>query len=149
MGSTLINLIIFTQSYDERLKLLNLYSIQRRDRYQIIYLWKIIEELVPILSVLIICTHSERRGEGRYCVVSHLNMGRLGTLSYNSFRWRFIRMFKKFSKYVHIVSSCSVDKFKSQLNKHLRKLVDLPCNPRFNNSLECFSNFLFCGTLTR
>ena len=31
--------------YDERLKLLNLYSVQRRrDRYQIIYLWKIIED---------------------------------------------------------------------------------------------------------
>ena len=36
------------KSYDERLKFLNLYSVQRRrDRYQIMYLWKIIEELVP------------------------------------------------------------------------------------------------------
>ena len=42
---------IQNKSYDERLKLLNLYTVQRRrDRYQIIYLWKIIEELVPNLS---------------------------------------------------------------------------------------------------
>ena len=40
---------IQNKSYDERLKLLNLYSVQRRrDRFQIIYLWKIIEELVPL-----------------------------------------------------------------------------------------------------
>ena len=43
-----------TMSYEERL---NLYSIQRRrDRYQIIYLWKIIEKFVPNLSAPITCT---------------------------------------------------------------------------------------------
>ena len=36
-------------------------------------------------------------------------------------------MFNKLPKYVRIVSSCSVDKFKSQLAKHLRNIVDLPC----------------------
>ena len=91
---------IKNKPYDERLKLLNLYSVQRRrDRYQIIDL------LVPNLSTPITCTYSERRG--RSCVVSHVNMGRLGTLSYNSFRWRSIRMFNKLPKYVHIVSYCS------------------------------------------
>ena len=127
--------IIYYKPYDERLKLLNLYSVQRRrERYQIIYLWKIIEELVPNLSTPITCTYSERRG--RYCVVSYVNMGRLGTLSYNSFRWRSISMFNKLPKYVRIVSSCSVDKTKSQLDKHLRNIVDLPCQSGFNNSLD-------------
>ena len=42
-GTTLIA-EMHTMSYEERLKHLNLYSIQRtRDKYQIIYLWKIIE----------------------------------------------------------------------------------------------------------
>ena len=126
---------IKNKPYDERLKLLNLYSVQRRrDRYQIIYLWKIIEGLVPNLSAPIMCTYSER--SGRSCVVSHVNMGRLGTLSYNSFRWRSIRMFNKLPKYVRIVSSCSIDEFKSQLDKHLRSIVDLPCRSGFNNSLD-------------
>ena len=126
---------IKNKPYDERLKLLNLYSVQRRrDRYQIIYLWKIIEGLVPNISTPITCTFSERRG--RSCVVSHVNMGRLGTLSYNSFRWRSIRMFNKLPKYVRIVSSCSIDKFKSQLDKHLRNIVDLPCQSGFSNSLD-------------
>ena len=64
-----------TMSYEERLQHLNLYSIQRRqDRYQIIYLWKIIEKLVPALSVPIGCTYSERRG--RSCTVLHVTLTR-------------------------------------------------------------------------
>ena len=35
-----------------------------------------------------------------------------------------------------MISSCSVDKFKSQLDKHLRNISDLPCQPGYNNSLD-------------
>ena len=67
-------------SYIDRLSLLRLYSLQRRrERNCIIYVWKIIEGLVPNFSKPIVCTHSERRG--RYCVVSHVNIGRSGTLA--------------------------------------------------------------------
>ena len=45
-------------------------------------------------------------------------------------------MLNKLPKYVRIVSSCSVDKFKSQLDKHQRNIVDLACQPGFNNSLD-------------
>ena len=48
-------------------------------------------------------------------------------------------MFNKLPKYVCIVSSCSIDKFKSQLDKHLRNIVDLPCQSGFNNSLDCLN----------
>ena len=66
---------LHTMSHDERLKHLNLYSIQRRrDSYQIIYLWKMIEKLVPNLCVPITCTYSERRD--RSCAVLHVNVGR-------------------------------------------------------------------------
>ena len=61
-------------SYSDRLSLLMLYSLQRRrERYCIIYVWKMIEDLVPHFPIPIVCTHSERRG--RYCVVSHVNIG--------------------------------------------------------------------------
>ena len=41
----------------------------------------------------LVCTNSERRG--RYCVVFHRKhwFGRSGTLAYNSFWWRAIRLF--------------------------------------------------------
>ena len=71
--------------YHERLKSLGLYSLQRiRERYCIIYIWKIIEGLDSNFSNPITNTFSGRRG--RSCVISHVNVGRVGTLSYKSFR---------------------------------------------------------------
>ena len=75
----------------KRLKMLNLNSLhRRRERYCIIYLWKILEGLVPNFSDPIVCSFSDRRG--RSCIISHVNPGRQGTLAFNSFRWRSIRI---------------------------------------------------------
>ena len=68
---------------------------------------------------------SDRRG--RACVVCHSGAGRLGTLKYNSFRWRSIRMFNKLPKSIRMLFSCSVVRFKSKLDSYLRNIVDLPC----------------------
>ena len=122
-------------SYSKRLETLKLYSLQRRrERYSIIYVWKIIEGLVPNLSDPITCSLSDRRG--RTCIVYHAGVGRLGTLKYNSFRWRSIRMFNRLPKCIRMLSSCSVIRFKSELDSYLRNIVDLPCLPGFNNSLD-------------
>ena len=122
-------------SYSKRLEVLKLYSLQRRrERYGIIYVWKIIEGLVPNLSDPITCSFSDRRG--RSCVVCHSGAGRLGTLKYNSFRWRSIRMFNRLPKAICMLSSCSVVGLKSKLDSYLRNIVDLPCRPGFNNSLD-------------
>ena len=41
-----------TYSYADRLSMLKLYSLQRRrDRYTIIYVWKILESIVPNLNI--------------------------------------------------------------------------------------------------
>ena len=55
-------------SYSKRLEVLKLYSLQRRrEKYNIIYVQKIVEGLVPKLSDPITCSFSDRRG--RTCVV--------------------------------------------------------------------------------
>ena len=93
-------------SYSKRLEILKLYSLQRRrERYSIIYVWKIIEGLVPNLSDPI---------------TYHLS----------------IRMFNRLPKCIRMLSSCSVIRFKSELDSYLRNIVDLPCLPGFNNSLD-------------
>ena len=66
--------------------------------------WKMIEGLVPNLSDPITCSFSDRRG--RTCVVCHSGAGRLGTLKYDSFRWRSIRMFNRLPKSIRMLSSC-------------------------------------------
>ena len=72
--------------------------------YCIIYVWKIIEGLVPNFSKPIVCSYSERRE--RSCIISHVNLGRLGSLAYNSFRWRAIRLFNAMPMYIRYISSC-------------------------------------------
>ena len=120
--------------YSERLVILKLYSLQRRrERYCIIYVWKIIEGLVPNYSKPIVCSYSERRG--RSCIISHVNLGILWSLAYNSFRWRAIRLFIAMPKYIRCTSSCSVVSFKSKLDCYLKNITDLPGRPGFNNSL--------------
>ena len=71
-------------SYSERLTVLNLYSLQRRrPRYIIIYVWNILEGLVPNIFPP---GTKESDHRGRTCITSRINVGRLGILEYNSFR---------------------------------------------------------------
>ena len=105
-------------SYSKRLEVLQLYSLQRRrERYGIIYVSKIVEGLIPNLSNPITCSFSDCRE--RTCVVCHSGAGRLGTLNYNSFIWRSIRMFNRLPNAIRMLSSCSVVGFKSQLDSYL------------------------------
>ena len=81
--------------YHKRLKSLGLYSLQRRrERYCIIYIWKIIEGLIM-------------RHFPCQCR-SHLRS----------------------------ISSCSVLRYKTQLDIFLGRVEDLPCLPGFDNSLN-------------
>ena len=69
---------------------------KERERYCIILIWKIIENKSQNLSDPILCNFSDRRG--RSCAISHVDPGSLGTLAYNSFRWRAIRLFNSLPK---------------------------------------------------
>ena len=121
--------------YHEWLKSLGLYSLQRRrEKYCIIYIWKIIESLAPNFSYPIRSTLSVRRG--RSCVISHVNVGHVVTLAYNSFRWRSICLFNSLPINLRSISLCSVLRFKTQLDIFLRSMEDLPYFPGFNNSLD-------------
>ena len=121
--------------YSERLFSLKLYSFQRRcECYCIIYVWKIIEGLVPNFSKPIVCAYSERRG--RSCIISHINLGRLGSLAYNIFRRRAKCLFNAMPKYIRCISFCSVVSFKSKLDCYLKNIIDLPGRAGFSNSLD-------------
>ena len=69
-------------------------------------------------------------------LISHVNLGRLGSLAYNSFRGRASRLFNAMPKYIRCISSCSVVSFKSKLDCYLKNIVNLPGRPGFSNSLD-------------
>jgi hypothetical protein len=128
-------------SYSDRLKSLRLFSLQRRrERYMIIYVWKIFEEIVPQFSNPMIFTLSGRRG--RLCSISNVEPGRIGTLCYNSFRWRAARLFNSIPKCIRNVSNCSTDCFKRRLDNYLSSVPDNPCIPNIDNSLVCVDGSL-------
>ena len=122
-------------SYHERLQTVKLYSLQRRrERYCIILIWKIIENKSQNLSDPILCNFSDRRG--RSCVISHVNTGRHGTLAYNSFRLRAIRLLNSLPEAIRDITNCSVCSFMQRLDYYLSSIPDLPCSPGYNNSLD-------------
>ena len=91
------------------------------------------ESIVPNLSQPITCYFSDRRG--RLCHLEHVCAGRLGTFSYNSFRWKAARLFNCLPQHVRNVSSCSTIIFKKKLDQFLCNLDDKPCTPHFDNSV--------------
>ena len=124
-------------SYHERLKSPGVYSLQIiRERYCIIYIWKVIEDLIEALNFSNPITSTFSRRRGRSCVISHVNVCRVRILFYNCFRWRSIRLFNSLSMHIRSISSCSVLRFKTQLDIFLGSVEDLPCLPGFNNSLD-------------
>ena len=136
-------------SYPERPTALKLYSLQsRRERYISIYVWKILEGLVPNLFDHICTKTSDRRG--RTCIMSHINVRRLGTLEYNSFRWRAIRLFNQLPLFVRNTTVCSIHRFKKQLDSYLSTVPDSPLSARIQQQpgswrlFERMPSFLPC-----
>ena len=70
------------------------------------------------------------------CLMTQVDIGRSGTLAYNSFRWCAIQLFKSLPKFIRCTTSCSVYGFKHTLDSHLMNIVDHPCVPGFNNNLD-------------
>ena len=105
-------------SYPKRLTDLKLYSLQRRrERYIIISVGIFfIECQVPNLSPPIRSRTSDR---GRACIASHIGVGRLGMIVYNSFRWHAIRMFNQLPLFSRNTTVCSVYSFKKKLDLYL------------------------------
>ena len=110
-------------SYQERLSNFKIYSLQRRrERYIIMYVFKILENLVPNLVKPLQFYVSDRRG--RLCSVSHVRLGHTGSLAYSSFRWKGIRMFNSLPMHIRNITACPPSVFKKQLDLHLSPMLD-------------------------
>ncbi len=121
--------------YVERLKSLKLYSLQRRrERYIIIYIWKILENIVPNMIKPITYYMSGRRG--RLCRMYTVGAGHTGTLAHSSFRWKGVRLFNSMPVYVRNITNSSVTIFKKKLDLYLSTIPDHPSIPNYNNSLD-------------
>ena len=113
---------VSSKNYWERLKLLKLYSLQRRrERYQIIYIWKIIEGRVPNINAKCQAVNTSER-LGRKCVIASSN----NTLFRNSLPFYGARLFNVMPKSIRNITKTTVEVFKTSLDKYLSKIPDEP-----------------------
>ena len=121
-------------NYWERLKELKLYSLQRRrERYCIIYTWKILENKVP--NPLpeekggIKSQRLPRLGRTCYRRVLDSSSQRHKTLLSTSFLNVGPRLFNSLPKDIREMTGCTIEAFKRSLDKFLQRLPDEPPIP--------------------
>ena len=121
-------------NYYQRLKVLKMYSLQRRrERYTVIYVWKIVEGLCPNLPKNPIITLDHVR-KGRLCKIPPVNTKsplRIQTIKENTLAIRGPRLFNSIPKYLREKSGVKVESFKRALDKYLATLSDEPPVPGY------------------
>lgn len=124
------------KNYWERLKMLKLYSLERRrERYIVIYIWKIINGKVPNIyednSALISTYHHQRRGwlcrvpPTNYRAPARIKNRVEGSLPVNG-----PRLFNCLPKEVREITS-TVETFKKKLDAFIKGVPDQPVLPHY------------------
>ena len=118
-----------TTDYWGRLKSLKVYSLERRrERYAIIYTWKITQKLVPNLPTYPITTYIDRR-KGRLCKIPTLKEKcpkKARTLREDSLAVRGPKLFNSLPADLRNLNSEKVSTFKRALDKFLVNIPDEP-----------------------
>ena len=113
------------KNYWTRLRSFKLYSLQRRrERYQIIYVWKVLEGHVPNVNNKIASTIHERLG--RKCVVPRVPNGKLGKIREASLTVHGTKLFNVLPQPLRNTSGVKLDSFKSALDRYLKTVPDEP-----------------------
>ena len=133
-------------NYWELLAELKLYSLERRrERYRIIYIWKILEKLVPNIadSKKHMIQSKITSRHGRKCIISSID-GRASTslknIRYGSFSHHGGRLFNFIPKSIRCITGCHVENFKKMLDKYLALVPDEPQIPGLTRNRRCESN---------
>ena len=112
-------------NYWARLSISNLQSIQRRlERYQIIYIWKAMEGLVPPCGISI----HHHTYKGRLSVIPPLSKASVKTKSIrdNTIRVAGSRIFNSIPSKLRNLTGCEITVFKANLDRFLEKVPDEP-----------------------
>ena len=114
------------RNYWETLQSLKLYSTQRRrERYRILYIWKIIEKILPNVNNSVQCYQHIRHG--RKCNVKYVRgVAAIKNLKEASLPIRGACLFNVLPKSIRDIKGVSVDVFKNKLDSFLRQVPDEP-----------------------
>ena len=143
---------MYSFDYWECLSELNLLSLQRRrERYQIIYLWKIIENIVPSPTVYIHGISQKCIGirisprNGRSCippVIKRQCSVKFQNTRLSSFCIHACKLFNVLPKHIRDLNNCSTDTFKLNLDRFLQTVPDTPHLPGLGKFCQAETNSL-------
>ena len=135
------------RDYWERLRHLRIYSLERRrERYRIIYVWKILENMVPNLTTeqnqIKSCSTPRH---GRRCIVPPLSRSsssrvkslREGTLCVNG-----AQLFNILPEQLRNLTNVELSVFKGKLDEFLQTVPDEPQSPGYVGTCQAESNSL-------
>ena len=98
-----------------------MFSIQRRhERYRVIYVWKLIEKMVPDCGITV--THESETRLGRR--VGAENLRRVSNLTESTFQVQASKLFNSLPKSLRNLTKCGVGDFKAQLDNYLIYLIN-------------------------
>jgi len=135
-------------SYWDQLKETRLYSVERRrERYFIIYTWKVLEKIVPNVSI-----HQERKiiakwtsRHDRICHIPTVKSqvtAKVKAARYSSLGCRGPQLFNTIPADIRNITDVSVDKFKNALDKFLCTVPDEPQIPGYTMYRRADTNSL-------
>ena len=128
-------------NYYQRLKELKIYSLERRrDRYIILYIFKIINNMVPNPGISY--KHSARRGKILLNPSICLTNSHATTLAHHSFFQRSPRIFNALPKELRNTTTTNINSIKKSLDKFLSKIPDEPKIPGCYPTNHAISNKL-------
>ena len=129
-------------NYWERLKTLKLYSIERRrERYVIIYMWKILEGLVQPFNPNF--SHRNNIRLGRFINVPPIIHGNSAAIkNMIEKRLRGPKLFNKLPTHLRNMTNVSVTTFKTHLDRYLSMIPDQPSIPGYVSHRAAESNSL-------
>ena len=131
---------INSDNYWDCLKKLKMYSLQRRrERYRIIYTWKILENLVPNINGKIVSKDHIRLG--RVCINKFSN-SKSQKLRDGSVTIDGPRLFNSLPKRIRDLRGISLAKFKQSLDSYLANVADEPQIPHYTACRRANSNCL-------
>ena len=134
------------ENYWQRLKTYHLYSLERRrERYRIIYVWKILEGSVPNLSGQSKITHRTSFRHGRVCCIPAVASGaknRLQRLREGSFCVNGPLLFNALPSYLQNMTGVTHLDFKKELDTFLGTVADEPLVRGYTAQRKAESNCL-------
>ena len=121
-----------SRCYWDQLIQLKAYSLERRrERYRIIYIWRILEGQVPNLLSTPVEYHLNVR-RGRLCKIPRVSPsapGSIQSVRYASLAVKGPRLFNSLPMALRNLSGCTTEQFKRNLDRFLAKIPDQPLIP--------------------